>query len=142
MRFLCPLPLCSYGLEAGAIVLVSALGQPAASVLQPPIACGDGGGGGGVLSELAEQRAIATDLAEAAAAAVVAAVDGGRQQEEEEQQRQHQQEGEERAAAAGAPPEALAALPLAAVKAEPLSEPEDGDGAAAELPQEKRQRVA
>ena len=120
-----PLSLCSYGLEAGAIVLVSALGKPAASVLQPASAGGDRGGG--VLSELAEQRAIATDIAEAAAAA---ALDSGgqldeQQQDHHQQQQQQQEECKERAAAAGVPPE---------VKAEPE------DGGAAEPP--KRQRVA
>ncbi|EFN55776.1 hypothetical protein CHLNCDRAFT_145220 [Chlorella variabilis] len=55
----------SYGLHEGAIVLVSALGRPDASVLQP---APDAGVGGGVLAQLQAQQEIAADLAAAAAA--------------------------------------------------------------------------
>ena len=58
---------CRYGLEEGALVLVSALGAPAeSSVLQPA---------GGVLSALKAEQEIAADLA-AAVAAAAAAVGG------------------------------------------------------------------
>lgn len=57
-------PCCSYGLEEGAIVLVSALGHPDVSVLQQPAVVG-----GGVVSELAARQEIAADLAAAMAAA-------------------------------------------------------------------------
>ncbi|KAI3437904.1 hypothetical protein D9Q98_000349 [Chlorella vulgaris] len=61
----------SYGLQEGAIVLVSTLGKPAASVLQDmeDNGGGAGGGGGGVLAELQARQEIAADLAAAAAAA-------------------------------------------------------------------------
>lgn len=61
---------CSYGLEEGALVLVSALGRPAEGVLA---AAGGDGGGGGVLSELAARQEIAADLAAATAAEAGAA---------------------------------------------------------------------
>lgn len=68
----CPLlpclPACSYGLEEGALVLVSALGKPAASLLQHAADLG-GGSGGGVVAQLQAQHEIAADLAAATAAA-------------------------------------------------------------------------
>lgn len=58
----------SYGLEEGALVLVSALGKPAASLLQHAADLG-GGSGGGVVAQLQAQHEIAADLAAATAAA-------------------------------------------------------------------------
>lgn len=70
----CPTPTlfcscaCSYGLEEGALVLVSALGKPATSVLQHAADLGDGLGGG-VVAQMQAQHEIAADLAAATAAA-------------------------------------------------------------------------
>lgn len=56
----CCLPgCCRYGLEEGAIVLVSALGAPASNPLQPAT---------GVLSSLVAEQEIAADLVAATAA--------------------------------------------------------------------------
>lgn len=86
-----PCPPHRYGLEPGAIVLVTALGAPA----------GGPEGGPGVLSELAEQREIADDLAAAAAAVDAGALQGEAADVKDEKQLKQGLE-EEAAAAAGA----------------------------------------
>jgi len=111
-----PAPHCSYGLEEGALVLVSALGKPAASLLQHAADLG-GGMGGGVVAQLQAQHEIAADLAAATAAAVA----GG--------------------AAGDVKPEMLADQPADALQSEAAGGPEAAGEAGLE-PQEKRQRVA
>ncbi|KAI7842625.1 hypothetical protein COHA_003729 [Chlorella ohadii] len=106
----------SYGLEEGALVLVSALGKPAASLLQHAADLG-GGMGGGVVAQLQAQHEIAADLAAATAAAVA----GG--------------------AAGDVKPEMLADQPADALQSEAAGGPEAAGEAGLE-PQEKRQRVA
>ncbi|PRW57523.1 ENTH VHS [Chlorella sorokiniana] len=114
----------SYGLEEGALVLVSALGKPAASLLQHAADLG-GGTGGGVVAQLQAQHEIAADLAAATAAAGGAAAGGaaGDVKADVKPDVKPEVPPEQAAGAAGGPESAA------------------GEGASLE-PQEKRQRVA
>lgn len=64
LTFCCLHEWCSYGLQEGAIVLVSALGKPDSSVLQQ----GAAPGRDGVVAELHARQEIEADLAVATAA--------------------------------------------------------------------------